>query len=99
MTAVRPPVWPSVQPASTGGAGNAGNARTAAQRAFFDQALGKAGAPQAATPQPVARQTPAVRTETVPQPAAQPVRDTSFTASGDQPRKILRPGSLLDIKV
>lgn len=93
MTAVRPPVWPSVQPASTGGAGNAGNARTAAQRAFFDQALGKAGAPQA-QPQPVA-----VHAETIPQPAAQPVRNTTFTASGEQPRKILRPGSLLDIKV
>ncbi len=91
MTVVRPPVWPSVQPASTGGSGNAGNARSAAQRAFFDQALGKAATPQA--------QAPAVRTETVPQPAAQPVRNTTFTASSEPPQKVLRPGSLLDIRV
>ena len=90
MTTVRPPVWPTVQPPASGGAGNA---RTAAQRAFFDAALGKAGAPQ---PAPV--QAPTVRAETAVQPAAQPVRSV-FTPPTEEPRKILRPGSLLDIKV
>lgn len=91
MTSVRPPVWPTVQPPASGGAGNA---RSAAQRAFFEQALGKATAPQASAPQ-----APAVRAETVPQPAAQPVRNTTFAQATEQPQKILRPGSLLDIKV
>lgn len=91
MTTVRPPVWPAATPPATSGAGNA---RTAAQRAFFEAALGKAGAP-AAQPQ---MQTPAVRAETTPQPAAQRVR-TEFVQPMEPPQKILRPGSLLDIKV
>ena len=92
MTAVRPPVWPAVTPPASG---SAGNARTAAQRAFFEAALGKAGAP---TAQPQPAPTPAVRAETMPQPAAQRVR-TEFVQPTEPPQKILRPGSLLDIKV
>jgi len=92
VTAVRPPNWPTVTPPASGGAGNA---RTAAQRAFFDQALGKAGAPQA---QPTPVQAPVVRAETRVQPAAQRVQST-FVQPTEQPQKILRPGSLLDIKV
>lgn len=92
MTAVRPPVWPTVQQPPSGGAGNA---RTAAQRAFFQAALEKTGAPQ---PQAQAIQTPTIRAETVPQPAAQRVR-SEFVQPTEQPQKILRPGSLLDIKV
>ena len=88
MTAVRPPVWPTVpQPA----AGGAGDARQSARGAFFEQALGKAAGAQ---PQV---QTPAVRAGTTPQPHAERVR-TTFTALQDPPQKILRPGSLLDIK-
>jgi hypothetical protein len=90
VTVVRPPVWPPVTPPASGGAGNA---RTAAQRAFFEAALGKTAAPQG-RPTPA----PAVRAETVPQPAAQRVR-TEFVQPTEQPQKILRPGSLLDIKV
>ena len=92
MTAVRPPVWPTVQqPAS----GSSGNARASARGAFFEQALGRAtGAPQPAQ----APQAPTVRAETTPQPHAERVR-ASFTPSSEPPRKILRPGSLLDIKV
>jgi len=93
VTVVRPPVWPAVTPPASGGAGNA---RTAAQRAFFEAALGKAGAP---TAQPQATQAPAVRVETAPQPAAQRVRNEFFQTPTEQPQKILRPGSLLDIKV
>lgn len=94
MTAVRPPVWPAATPPASGGAGNA---RAAAQRAFFEAALGKASAPQAqAQPTPV--QAPVVRAETRIQPAAQRVQST-FVQPTEQPQKILRPGSLLDIKV
>ena len=96
MTAVRPPVWPTVTPPASGGAGNA---RAAAQRAFFDQALSKAAAPQAQVqPQPAQVQAPVVRAETRVQPAAQRVQSV-FVQPTEQPQKILRPGSLLDIKV
>lgn len=67
MTAVRPPVWPTIQPKAPA----AGNARAA----FFQAA--KSEAPAAPAPSPV-------RVDTQGQP---------------QPQKILRPGSLLDIKV
>lgn len=88
MTAVRPPSWPTVQTPSPG----SGGARSAAQRAFFDAALTRAA--PAATPTPVAqaRQEPA--------PAAVKVQTVRVDAGGgDQPTRILRPGSLLDIKV
>jgi hypothetical protein len=64
--------------------------RTAAQRAFFDQALGQ----QTAQPQRTAAasgQTPAIAVTRV-----ETLRDTSEAA---RPTRILRPGSLLDIKV
>ncbi len=71
MTAVRPPIWPQVQPTQT-------PARNAAQRAFFEAALGKAA-------------------ETATQPIrSEPLRQAQPDAA---PQKILRPGSLLDIKV
>lgn len=89
MTAVRPPNWPTVQPSNSGGAGNA---RTAAQKAFFEAALGRANAPQQA-------QTPVVRAQTMPQPAAERVRSTFVQQPAEQPQKILRPGSIIDIKV
>ncbi len=89
MTTVRPPVWPTVPPPASGGAGDA---RQTARGAFFEQALGRA---TEARPQV---QAPAVRAETAPQPHAERVR-TTFTAPQDPPQKILRPGSLLDIKV
>ncbi|ATQ44477.1 hypothetical protein [Caulobacter mirabilis] len=91
MTAVRPPNWPTVQPASSGGTGGA---RTAAQKAFFEAALGRAGAAQAP-----ATQTPVVRAQTMPQPAAERVRSTFVQQTAEQPQKILRPGSIIDIKV
>ena len=61
-------------------------ARTAAQRAFFDSAMGRAGAPA---------------------PAAEPVKAAAPVAQRmvreslpeEPPKKILRPGSLLDIRV
>mgnify|MGYP001201264614 FL=1 len=95
MTAVRPPVWPTVQPPAPGGAGNA---RASARGAFFEQALGRAsGQPQ--RPQPAqAVQPTTVRPETMPQPHAERVR-TTFTPPSEPPQRILRPGSLLDIKV
>lgn len=81
MTSIRPTVPPASQPGAT----PAGPVRTAAQRAFFEAALGKA----AAAPAPSA---PAA-------PAATPVEARAAPAPSEPPRKILRPGSLLDIRV
>ena len=96
MNPVRPNVWANVPPPAQGG--GAGGAKTAAQRAFFDQALGKAtGAPQQTQ---AAVQATQVRTETVQaQAAPAPVQRMPASPPTDQPTRILRPGSLLDIRV
>ena len=62
----------------------------AAQRAFFDTAL--AGGTQAAAPARPAAATPA---------DAAPVREVraAFDPAAPAPTRVLRPGSLLDIKV
>jgi hypothetical protein len=86
VTAVRPPIFPpsqAAQPART----DAG--RLAAQKAFFDLALGKAAAPAQMAAAPAPSPTPAV-------PAAAP---RIPEAGLEKPQKILRPGSLLDIRV
>jgi len=93
VTAVRPPVWPTVQPPASGGPASG---RVSARGAFFEQALGRA-APETRQATQAAR--PAVaRPDALPQPHAERVR-TTFTPSSEPPQKILRPGSLLDIKV
>jgi hypothetical protein len=76
---------PPAQPAPTGGADAA---RLAAQRAFFQQAMGRPAA--AATAAPATAQAP-----------TQPVRTVELrpAANAEPPAKILRPGSLLDIRV
>jgi hypothetical protein len=75
---VPPPTHPSAEAA-----------RTAAQRAFFDAALGRAGAPAPAlqTASAVFTPAPIQRPQRMPDPAAEP------------PTRPLRPGSLLDIRV
>ena len=89
MNPIRPAGLPFTPPASA--APDA--ARSAAQRAFFDAAMGRAAAPQAAatvSPQAVAR----------PAFAVAPPRVELRPASGaEQPAKLLRPGSLLDIRI
>jgi hypothetical protein len=67
--------------------------KSAAQRAFFDTALGKATGATAGVPQ---AQTAAAQTPTV---HAQPVHRMPTGDSTEPPQKILRPGSLLDIRV
>ena len=81
MTPIRPGM-PPPQPAA-GAAADA--ARLAAQRAFFQQAMGR----------------PAATAQTPVQAAATPVRTVELrpAPSAEAPAKILRPGSLLDIRV
>jgi hypothetical protein len=75
------------------GSAPANEARAAAQRAFFQAALAKVGAP--AAPAPAAA---AARTETrAVQPAVTPLKDEQVIPP--HPGRILRPGSLVDIKV
>jgi hypothetical protein len=59
-------------------------ARAAAQRAFFEAALGKAAAATAPAPTQVEARPPVQRTP---------------DAAQARPEKLLRPGSLLDIRV
>lgn len=73
----------------------ANGARTAAQRAFFDAALNKAGAPTA----PQATTAPRAAGASNPvQPAVTRLR-AETTIPQEAPTRILRPGSLIDIKV
>ena len=90
MNPIRPaghPAQPPTNPAAE-------QARLAAQRAFFDQALRGAGAP-VKPHAPAAPQAPAATPPTV---HATPVRTVS-AAPEDAPTKLPRPGSLLDIRV
>ncbi|MBI1404753.1 MAG: hypothetical protein GC145_01350 [Caulobacter sp.] len=92
MVDIRPTPWtPAQTPATTPG-------RSAAQRAFFDAAMGRT--PPAAAPTRPLAETRSVR------PAAPPATPTTQVhsqpagqADGETPRKILRPGSLVDIRV
>jgi hypothetical protein len=84
VTPIRPGM-PPAQPASSSGADAA---RLAAQRAFFQQAMGR----PAATAAPAAAQTP------TPAPAMRTV-ELRPAVDAEPPAKILRPGSLLDIRV
>ena len=88
MTPIRPGM-PLAQPASSAGADAA---RLAAQRAFFQQAMGRpaAAAAPAATAAPTPVQAPL---QTLRKVERRPAADA------EPPAKILRPGSLLDIRV
>lgn len=81
---IRPPL-PGEIPQTAPARPDAG-ARAAAQKAFFQAALG--GASAQAQPEPVKPVQPTV-----------PARTTGRSDPGEPPQKILRPGSLLDIRV
>jgi hypothetical protein len=91
VTPIRPNAFPlpSAQPSP------ADAARSAAQRAFFDAAMGRSGAP-APTAQPAATSAAAVFT-----PSTAPAQrvDLRPAPNAEPPAKLLRPGSLLDIRV
>ena len=88
LTPISSPIAPTrVQPVEGGGA-------RAAQRAFFNAALGKADAPVA--PRATAAVTPAAPTA-APQ-APRPIQ-TVIAAEPPDPARTYRPGSRLDIRV
>ena len=77
------PIRPNVQlPATT--ARPVRPETRAAQKAFFEAAMGRAAAPAAPTAEPVRAAAATARSTAQPEP---------------QPQRWLRPGSLLDIKV
>lgn len=88
---------PSQLPATT--APGTSDARSAAQRAFFQAALNKAGAaaPTSAPVRTAAPQAAAPASRAV-QPAVTRVTNETL-AQQPQPTRILRPGSIIDIKV
>ena len=109
MSTIRPP-FPNALPAAP--QGPQGSARNAAQKAFFEAALGRAAPTQtqAQTPTQTLSQPPAQTTARGAARAAQgaeiqvrttPVREIPqpIRSPEEAPQKILRPGSLLDIRV
>lgn len=87
MTTIRPNLYPQTQARPQG----QDSAKLAAQRAFFD-ALSQARAPAQAQA-PAASVSPATA-----QPAPAAVQRATATLT-EAPQKILRPGSLLDIRI
>lgn len=97
VTAIRPP-FPPPTPAAPQGV--QGQARNAAQKAFFEAALGRAAPAQA--PAQATRTAQVAETKAAEaQVRATPVREIPQPIRGtdEAPQKILRPGSLLDIRV
>lgn len=95
-TPVRPPIIPQthIPQQGVGGARN-----DAGQRAFFEAAMGRATT--AAQPQPQAQSQATAATRTVSPQAAQAryIPKIPVNLPAEPPTQILRPGSLLDIKV
>ncbi len=86
------PIRPSFVPTQPSAPSAPGAAARAAQRAFFDAALGKAAAPAASVGAPA-----------IPAMASRPAQATPAPVRLDldqpAPARVLRPGSLVDIKV
>ncbi|MGZ6015519.1 MAG: hypothetical protein ACXWKO_11600 [Phenylobacterium sp.] len=94
MTPIRPNAFPT--PAAQPSPADA--ARAAAQRAFFDAAMGRSAAPAStAAPTATAAATPTAAFT----PSAAPVQRAEIrpAADAEPPTRLLRPGSLLDIRV
>jgi hypothetical protein len=95
------PIRPSGLPVHSGptsvAANGAGAARQAAQKAFFDAAMGRSGGAPAAQAAPAIQTARASDFTVAPAPAQR--ADIRPNPSTDPPTKVLRPGSLLDIRV
>jgi len=92
LSAIRPP-FPNALPAAP--QGTPPPQRSAAQKAFFEAALGRAAPAQGQVP--TRASAPAAEVQV----RATPVREAPVQARipDEPPQKILRPGSLLDIRV
>jgi hypothetical protein len=92
VTPIRPIALPV--PAGAQPVGGADASRAAAQKAFFDAAMGRAAAP--APPAAATAPRPAIFA-----PVAAPISRVEVrpVPGADAPARLLRPGSLLDIRV
>ena len=97
MNPVRPPSWPQAAASPVNRAGSSASA----QKAFFDAALGRAGGGGGSQPTSPAVAVAAVQPKPpAPNPAASARTLAQAQAATDEAtRKVLRPGSLLDIRV
>ena len=94
MADIRPPNWPVSDGRALVPQKGTGSARAEAQRAFFQAALTTQGVAA-----PAAKPTPAAAAQTA-QPASRPrAPDLTIQMPDEEPRKILRPGSIIDIRV
>jgi hypothetical protein len=94
VTAIRPPGFPPTPAAGAPQRPDA--ARLAAQKAFFEAAMGKA---PAAAPSAAPQAAQAVRTAAAAPATPAPAPQRTAAPNGEPPTRILRPGSLLDIRV
>ena len=92
MNPIRPNGLPFT-PSSQGNSAAPDAARSAAQKAFFDAAMGRTSAPQ--TPATIAPR-PVAQTSFAVAPQRAEIRPTQ---SAEAPARLLRPGSLLDIRI
>ena len=83
MSTIRPPIFPTPQPQAQPTA----PVRSSAQQAFFAAAMGR----------PAAQVQPQVQAQ--PQAQAAPAQRMPASLPADPPQKLLRPGSILDIRV
>ena len=85
MSTIRPPIFPTPQPQAQPTA----PVRSSAQQAFFAAAMGRPAAQAQVQPQVHAQ----------PQAQAAPAQRMPASLPADPPQKLLRPGSILDIRV
>jgi hypothetical protein len=93
---IRPAIWPAVQPPANRPQRPAAEGGRAA---FFQAALSQAGAGQAGAPSVAAVQRQPPVQEAAPARGGYAVRPAPAVLPEEPPKKILRPGSILDIKV
>lgn len=91
MSDIRPAIWPAVQPPANRPSPPQRPGADGGRAAFFQAALSQAGVSQAGAP--------AVVQEAAPARGGYAARPAPAVLPEEPPKKILRPGSILDIKV
>ncbi len=94
MADIRPPNWPVANGGALVPQKGTGSARAEAQRAFFQAALTSQGVTA-----PTAKLAPQAPVQTTDQPQRPRAPDLMIKMPEEQPGKILRPGSIIDIRV
>jgi hypothetical protein len=93
MADIRPPNWPAAPNGALVPQKGTSSARAEAQRAFFQAALSSQGVVA-----PTAKPAPQATDTAQAAPRAR-APDLTIKMPDEEPRKILRPGSIIDIRV